>query len=121
MPFSSRSAVSRDDRAMRRHLIASLATIAILAAYPAIADDDFDEARARTASQAGQIRPLPQLLPEVERRYLGQIVEAELEHSGNAWTYEVKLLPPSGARYRVVLDAATGAVIGTKGVVQERR
>ena len=106
---------------MRRNLIAPLATIAILTAYPAVADDDFDEARARMATQAGHIRPLPQLLPEVERRYLGQIVEVELEQSGNAWTYEIKLLPPSGMRYRVVLDAATGATVGTKGEVQERQ
>ena len=68
-----------------------------------------------------KIIQLFETLPEVERRYLGQIVEAELEYSDNAWTYEVKLLPPSGTRYRVVLDAATGAVVGTKGVVQERR
>ena len=112
---------------MRRSLLGALAGLALSAALPAAADDDDDDdhERARAAAEAGRIRPLAQLLAEVERRYVGQVVETELDDDdddhGRRWTYKFKLLPPSGRMYRVEVDAATGAVLGTKGPVQERR
>jgi uncharacterized membrane protein YkoI len=107
---------------MRRRLFAALATLALLPAGPAGADDDHE--RARRAVEAGRIRPLAQLLAEVERRFVGQVVETDLDDDDDddgRWTYSFKLLPPSGRMYRVDLDAATGAVLRTKGPVQERR
>lgn len=105
---------------MRRHFLAAL-LLGGLAIPTARAGDD-DHERARRAVEAGRIRPLVQLLAEVERRYVGQVVETELDDDDDErWTYEFKLLPPSGRIYKVELDAATGAVIGTKGPVQERR
>ena len=94
-------------------------------ALPALADGD-DHERARAAVEAGRIRPLVRLLADVEQRYVGQVVETELDDDddddkGRRWTYKFKLLPPSGRMYRVEIDAATGAVLGTKGPVQERR
>ena len=113
---------------MRRRFLAALAGLVLSAALPAAADDDDDEdddhERARAAAEAGRIRPLAQLLAEVERRYVGQVVETELDDDdddGGRWTYKFKLLPPSGRMYRVEVDAATGAVLGTKGPAQERR
>jgi uncharacterized membrane protein YkoI len=107
---------------MRRHLLAGLLGALLLPAVrPALAGDD-DHERARRAVEAGRIRPLVQLLAEIERRFVGQVVETELDDDDDGrWTYEFKLLPPSGRMYKVELDAATGAVIGTKGPVQERR
>ncbi|MDO9707373.1 PepSY domain-containing protein [Paracraurococcus lichenis] len=107
---------------MRRRLLAALAALALLPAGPAVADDDHE--RARRAVEAGRIRPLAQLLAEVERRFIGQVVETDLDDDDDndgRWTYSFKLLPPSGHMYRVDLDAATGAVLRTKGPVQERR
>ncbi len=115
---------------MRRRFLGILAGLVLSAALPAAADDDDDEdddhERARAAAEAGRIRPLAQLLAEVERRYVGQVVETELDDDdddddGRRWTYKFKLLPPSGRMYRVEVDAATGAVVGTRGPVQERR
>jgi uncharacterized membrane protein YkoI len=106
---------------MRRPFLAGLLGALLLpAARPALAGDD-DHERARRAVEAGRIRPLVQLLAEIERRFVGQVVETELDDDDGRWTYEFKLLPPSGRMYKVELDAATGAVIGTKGPVQERR
>jgi uncharacterized membrane protein YkoI len=102
---------------MRRRL---LAVLALLPALPASAEDE-DHERARAAVEAGRIRPLVQLLAEVERRYVGQVVETDLDDEDGRWTYRFKLLPPSGHMFRVVLDAATGAVLETRGPVQERR
>ena len=105
---------------MRRHLLA--ATLLGLLASPAARAGDDDHERARRAVEAGRIRPLVQLLAEIERRFVGQVVETELDDDDDErWTYEFKLLPPSGRMYKVELDAATGAVIGTKGPAQERR
>ncbi|TDH64264.1 hypothetical protein E2C06_02690 [Dankookia rubra] len=105
---------------MRRQILAA-ALLGLLAAPAARAGDD-DHERARHAVEAGRILPLVRLLAEIERRFVGQVVETELDDDDDdRWTYEFKLLPPSGRMYKVELDAATGAVIGTKGPVQERR
>ncbi|MCO6417218.1 PepSY domain-containing protein [Siccirubricoccus sp. KC 17139] len=105
---------------MRRPLLCLLAGLALVAPQAARADDD-DHERARAAVEAGRIRPLAELLAAVERRFVGQVVETELDDDDNRWTYEFKLLPPSGRMYRVILDATTGAVLSTRGPVQERR
>ncbi|HYZ34231.1 MAG TPA: PepSY domain-containing protein [Crenalkalicoccus sp.] len=108
---------------MRRRFLATLAGLALLAIRPAAAEEeeDDDHDRARAAAEAGRIRPLDQLLAEVERRYVGQVVATELDHEEGRWSYRFKLLPPSGHMYRVEVDAATGAVTDTHGPVQERR
>ena len=109
---------------MRRHLLRAAAGFAALAATAtgARADDD-DHEKARAAMEAGRIRPLAQILAEVERRFVGQVVETELDDDddGRRWTYKLKQLPPSGRLYRVELDAATGTVLRTRGPAQERR
>jgi uncharacterized membrane protein YkoI len=106
---------------MRRNFLLSLLGLATLPVLPAAADDGDDHDRARAAMEAGRIRPLAQLLAEVERRFVGQVVETELDDDDGRWTYKFKLLPPSGRMYRVMLDATNGAVVETKGPVQERR
>lgn len=95
--------------------------VLLLAAPVARADDRRDHERARAALAAGEIRPLAALLAEVERRYVGVVIETELERDDGRWIYELKLLPPSGRVFEVKLDAATGEVIRTRGPVQERR
>lgn len=108
---------------MRRSLlILLLATSLATSGGSARADDDDDDHdRARAAVEAGQIRPLTQLLSEVEKRYVGQVVDTDLDREDGRWVYEFKLLPPSGRMFRVELDAATGTVRRTRGPVQERR
>jgi uncharacterized membrane protein YkoI len=103
---------------MRRCFLVLIAGLTMAPGLSARADDDHE--RARAAMEAGRIRPLAQLLSEIERRYVGQVVETDLDHDDDRWTYKFKLLPPSGRMYRVVIDAATGAVVSTHGPVQER-
>ncbi len=103
---------------MRRALL--LLPALLLAAPLTRADDRRDHERARAALAAGEIRPLAALLAEIERRYVGVVIETELERDDGRWVYEFKLLPPSGRVFEVELDAATGAVIRTRGPVQER-
>ncbi len=80
-----------------------------------------DHERARAAVAAGEIRPLPDLLAEIERRYAGRVVETELEREDGRWVYEFKVLPPSGKVFEIHVDATTGALLGSHGPAQERR
>lgn len=104
---------------MRRALL--LLPALLLAAPVAHADDRRDHERARAALAAGEIRPLAELLAEVERRYVGTVIETELDRDDGRWVYEFKLLPPSGRVFEIEIDARTGALIRSQGPVQERR
>ena len=119
-PFSQGSASPAQPPAMRRRLLLPILALSLLAPA-ARADDDDDQDRARAAVERGEIRPLSQILALLERRFVGQVVDTDLDRDDGRWIYEFKLLPPSGRMYRVKLDAATGTVIETKGPVQERR
>lgn len=87
----------------------------------AAASDRRDHERARAALADGQIRPLSDLLAEVERRYVGRVIETELEREDGRWVYEFKLLPPSGRVARLYLDATTGTILRSRGPIEERR
>ena len=103
---------------MRRSLL--LSPFLLLPALSARADDRRDHERARAALAAGEIRPLAELLAEVERRYAGRVIEAELEREDGRWVYEIRILPASGRVFELRLDGATGALLRTRGPVQER-
>ena len=99
----------------------ALVLTAAFAGGPAQADDRGDHDRARAAMEAGQIRPLAELLAEVERRYVGRVIETDLDRDDHRWTYKFKLLPPTGRVFELELDAATGVLVDSDGPVQERR
>jgi uncharacterized membrane protein YkoI len=92
-----------------------------LASDPTWASDSKDHERARAALAAGQIRPLTEILAEVERRYLGRVIETELDREDGHWVYDFKLLPPSGQMFKLEVDATTGALLSSEGSVHERR
>lgn len=103
-----------------------LLSVAIaLAAGGLHAGDDADEReqhdRARAAMAAGQIKPLAEILDQVERRYAGRVVKTELERDNGIWIYELKLLPANGRVYQLKINAQTGRIIGTRGQPQEKR
>jgi uncharacterized membrane protein YkoI len=99
-----------------------LAAAALAAgAVAAVARESNDHERARTALEAGHIRPLADILRQVEGRYVGRVIETELDREDGRWVYELKLLPPNGRVFELELDAATGTLLRSKGPVQERR
>lgn len=71
----------------------------------AYADDDHE--RAHRARQAGKIKPLSEVLRALQREHPGQVLEVELEHEDESWTYEVKLLAPDGRVRKLHVNAAT--------------
>jgi uncharacterized membrane protein YkoI len=100
---------------------ALLAACLAALAFPAAARDNDDQERARAALAAGEIRPLAEILAEIERRYIGRVIEVDLDREDGRWVYELKLLPPSGRVFELEVDAATAAVLRSKGPAQERR
>lgn len=101
-------------------LRSALLVLALVATSPAGAQERRDHERARAALEAGQIRPLSELLAVVERRYSGRVIEADLERDDGQWLYEFKILPQNGRVFTVELDAATGNLLRSRGPVQER-
>jgi uncharacterized membrane protein YkoI len=49
------------------------------------------------------------------------VIEVDLDREDGRWVYELKLLPPSGRVFELEVDAATAAVLRSKGPAQERR
>jgi uncharacterized membrane protein YkoI len=105
---------------MRRKIL-MLLTASLATVPDARAQERRDHERARAALEAGEIRPLAEILAEVERRYRGRVIEADLERDDGQWLYELKILPPNGRLFVVEIDAATGALLRSRGQVQERR
>ena len=109
-------------RTTRSLLLAfGLASAGVSPHGPASAADHGDHDRARAAVEAGQIRPLAELLADVERRYVGRVIETDLDREDGRWIYQFKLMPPTGRVFELELDAATGALVDSDGPVQERR
>lgn len=79
------------------------------AAGPAWADGDHD--RARAALQAGEIRPLAEVMAAVERDVKGDIIEVELEREHGLWIYEVKVLTAAGAVLQLEYDARNATLL----------
>lgn len=93
----------------------------MLLSRPSHGQERRDHERARAALEAGEIRPLAELLVLVERRYMGRVIEADLLRDDGQWLYEFKILPPNGRMFVVEIDAATSALLRSRGPVQERR
>ncbi len=106
---------------MRMTAAVLLSVLCLCAVGPTRADDRDDHERARDAMTSGEIRPLAEILSEVERHYVGRVIQTELERDDGRWVYELKLLPASGRVYQLKIDAGTGKVMRAKGPVQERR
>ncbi|MDI5891752.1 PepSY domain-containing protein [Halomonas rhizosphaerae] len=105
---------------MNRYLLPSLrlpalaALLALLAASPAPADEGWHDLH--EAVREGRIVPLPDILDWLEARYVGQVLEVELERDDGRMTYEVEMLGPQGQVVEFEFDAASGQLIGMEGV-----
>jgi len=86
-----------------------LAILAGILIHPAAsvraADRDHDQEQARRALEAGEIRPLDEILHEVQQRYPGTVVELELTPENGRWVYEVELLAADGRLLKLRIDA----------------
>lgn len=95
-------------------MIPLLLALCLVAATPARADDDSDQDRARRAVEAGEIRPLRDILAAAQTAYGGQFIEAELEHRGERWIYEIKLITGDGHLAKLHYDARDGTLLDAR-------
>ncbi|MDE2376743.1 PepSY domain-containing protein [Bradyrhizobium sp.] len=86
---------------------------ALLAAggAPSLARDQDD---ARRAVEAGEIRPLAEILTMVRQKLPGEIVGVKLEREAGAWTYELRVVDGKGRLFEIHVDARSGAVERTR-------
>lgn len=69
---------------------------------------------ARDAVQEGRHVPLRQIISQIEARYPGRMLGAELQR-GNPSIYVIDWLTPDGRKLTIRANAQTGAIIGVSG------
>ncbi len=68
-----------------------------------------DEARA--LREAGTIMPLEKIMSRPHSHRIANILEAELEHEGSGYYYEVELIDDAGVVHKHIYDAESGELI----------
>ena len=118
--FIWRSAPAAYDRNMRQLLAVVPTALLLLSAVQATAAaDDSDHERARQALKAGEIRPLKEIVGNVQSRCGGRVIEVELAQSRRGgrriWLYEIRMLTPQGDVLGLDVNAATTEILEVKG------
>jgi uncharacterized membrane protein YkoI len=70
-----------------------------------------DHDQARAALEAGQIRPISEILSKASAEVPGDVVEIELEQERGRWIYELKIIAPDGRLLEVEMDASDASLI----------
>lgn len=78
---------------------------------PAFARDHDD---ARRAVEAGEIRPLADILNAVKSKLPGDVVGVKLEREAGVWKYELRVVDEKGRLFEIHVDARSGEVEQTK-------
>jgi len=66
-------------------------------------------------AQAPEVKPLTEVLKTVKARVPGQVVDVQLDKSGNPWTYQIRIRSEKGNVVLVVVDAYSGKILSTQG------
>lgn len=99
---------------MDLHLRAAIRAIALATAVfiaPAMTPahaHDHDEAR--RAVEAGEARPLTEILSIVRDKLPGEIVRVNLERRHGLWAYELRVVDSKGQLFEVHVDARSGEI-----------
>jgi len=105
---------------MRQLLVVAPAALLLAWAEVGLAHaDDSDHEQARKALEAGEIRPLKEIVGSVERRCGGRVIEVELHESSRGreplWHYQLRMLTPGGNVFGLDVNAATTDILEVKG------
>jgi uncharacterized membrane protein YkoI len=90
---------------------AAVVLAAALFAVPAVGPAgarDHDEAR--RAVEAGEIRPLAEILNLVRGKLPGEIVRVKIERENGLWAYEFRVVDSKGRLFEVYVDGRTGEI-----------
>ncbi len=94
-----------------RALILAAALLLAASGAPALARDHDD---ARRAVEAGEIRPLADILNTVKGKLPGEVVGVKLEREAGVWMYEFRVVDEKGRLLKIHVDARSGEVERTK-------
>ncbi len=64
----------------------------------------------RRAVEAGEIRPLADILRAVREKLPGEIAGVEVEHKNGVWLYEFRVIDSQGRLFEAHVDARTGEI-----------
>lgn len=90
-----------------RVLVLAAALVAAAGGGPAFARDHDDALR---AVEAGEIRPLADILNAVKEKLPGEVVGVRLEREAGAWVYEFRVVDDKGRLFEIHVDARSGEV-----------
>jgi uncharacterized membrane protein YkoI len=93
--------------------LACLMALMLMSTMPAHADSEQD--RARAAVEAGEVKPLNQILRSVRQQYKGQVLDSQLFDQGGRWVYRVRLLTKDGKVLDIGVDGKSGRILDVQG------
>lgn len=101
----------------RRTMVAfGLVITALLASYPALADESEDDQDvARELHDRGDIGSLRDILKRIEQQDHLVVVNVDLVHVGDRWVYRLQVVAPDGRRSTVEVDAGSSATSARSG------
>ena len=95
--------------------MAGMAGAALAAAGRAHADRRGEREDAlHRAVEAGEVRPLADIIAEVRGKLPGDIVGVKVEHHEARWTYEFRVVDRQGRLFDVYVDARTAEILRVK-------
>jgi uncharacterized membrane protein YkoI len=74
-------------------------------------DEDDDHDRAMEALRQGRVRPLAEILAEVEQDLGGQVVGVEFDDEDGVYVYEFRVVTDAGRLREVYVDATSGRIL----------
>jgi uncharacterized membrane protein YkoI len=78
------------------------------------ADDD-DWRSLHRQVEAGQIKPLSEILDALARDWRGDVIDVDIEDDDDKIIYEIELLGPRGQVVEFEIDARTGDILEIEG------
>lgn len=97
---------------MKLKISMALAAVVLVVSTAVGARESHDEAK--KLKDAGEIRPLEQVLEQARRDQPGRVVETELEKEGRRYLYEIKVVDDRGVVHELKYDAKSGERLNTK-------
>lgn len=97
-----------------RHWGCGVLVAALLAAPPGQVAADNDHERALRLLESGEILPLETIIEQAKSVQAGTVIEAEIEREHDRLVYEIELVDDEGIVHEMLIDAATGEVLGVE-------
>ena len=103
------------NRVLNRRLVVMLWVFTAFGWVGATKAGERDHERAMQAMEAGQIKPLTEILAIVTQEVPGRVIAVELEDERGQWIYEIKLIQDSGLVKKLDVDARSGQLLRSRG------